>query len=80
MTENHQETGFPPQTPVRSGDRWGKILPMIILVFVTVAVFWPVLGHQFLAWDNSVVVYKNPYLQSASLDNLLHFWRYLYLG
>jgi tetratricopeptide (TPR) repeat protein len=53
---------------------------MIILVFVTVAVFWPVIGHQFLAYDDAVDVYKNPYLQARSLDNLLHFWRYPYEG
>jgi tetratricopeptide (TPR) repeat protein len=53
---------------------------MIILVFVTVAVFRPVIGHQFLAYDDSVDIYKNPYLQARSLDNLLHFWRYPYEG
>ncbi|MBW2427940.1 MAG: hypothetical protein JRF56_03205, partial [Deltaproteobacteria bacterium] len=53
---------------------------MIILVFVTVAVFRPVIGHQFLAYDDSVDVYKNPYLQARSLNNLLHFWRYPYEG
>jgi tetratricopeptide (TPR) repeat protein len=53
---------------------------MIILVFVSVAVFWPVIGHQFLAYDDSVNVYKNPYLQARSLNNLLHFWRYPYEG
>ena len=80
MTESLQETGSPPQTPVQRDDRWVRLLPMIILVFVTVAVFWPVLGHQFLAYDDSVDVYKNPYLQARSLDNLLHFWRYPYEG
>jgi hypothetical protein len=51
---------------------------MILLVVVTLAVFRPVIGHQFLAYDDSVNVYKNPYFQARSLDNLLHFWRYPY--
>ncbi|MBW2431301.1 MAG: tetratricopeptide repeat protein [Deltaproteobacteria bacterium] len=78
MTESHRETTSHLHTPVRSGDRKGRILPMIILVFVTLAVFGPVIGHQFLAYDDSVNVYKNPYFQARSLDNLLHFWRYPY--
>jgi len=80
MTESHRETSSQLHTPVRSGDRRGRILPMIILVFVTLAVFRPVIGHQFLAYDDSVNVYKNPYFQARSLDNLLHFWRYPYEG
>jgi tetratricopeptide (TPR) repeat protein len=51
---------------------------MIILVFVTLAVFRPVISHQFLAYDDSVNIYENPYFQTRSLDNLLHFWRYPY--
>ena len=80
MTESLQETSSSSQTPAHRGDGWGKILPMIILVFITVAVFWPVIDHQFLAYDDSVDVYKNPYLQARSWDNLMHFWRYPYEG
>ncbi|MGD8887670.1 MAG: tetratricopeptide repeat protein [Desulfobacterales bacterium] len=59
---------------------WARLLPMVFIVFATLVVFWPVIGHQFLAWDDSVDVYNNPYLQSASIDNLLRFWRYPYEG
>ena len=38
---------------------------MIILVFVTLVVFRPVIGHQFLAYDDSVNIYENPYFQDA---------------
>jgi tetratricopeptide (TPR) repeat protein len=80
MTESLQKTDLPPHTAVHSDARWVRLFPMIILVFVTVAVFWPVLGYQFLAYDDSIDVYNNPYLQARSLDNLLHFWRYPYEG
>ena len=80
MTENTQEAVSPPQIPSRrEAWRW-KLLPMIILVLITAAVFVPVTGHQFLLYDDSVDIYQNPYLQARSLDNLLRFWRYPYEG
>ena len=78
MTESHRETNSQLHRPVCGGAWRGRILPMIILVFVTLAVFRPVISHQFLAYDDSVNIYENPYFQTRSLDNLLHFWRYPY--
>jgi tetratricopeptide (TPR) repeat protein len=80
MTGNHQETGSPAQTTAPGRGRWQKILPNLFLIIVTLGVFWPVLGHEFLAYDDSVNIYQNPYLQARSLDNLMHFWRYPYEG
>jgi tetratricopeptide (TPR) repeat protein len=80
MPESFRETNTSSPTLVHRGAGWGKIFPLIILIFITVAVFWPVIGHQFLAYDDSVDVYKNPFLQARSLDNLMHFWRYPYEG
>jgi tetratricopeptide (TPR) repeat protein len=57
-----------------------RILLLFGLVFLTLVVFYPVIGHQFLAYDDPVDVYKNPYIRVRSLDNLLHFWRYPYEG
>ena len=78
MTVNQREKTSHLQAPAKGGDIIKKIIPIIILIVVTVAVFWPVIGHQFLAYDDPVNVYKNPYLQKRSLNNLLHFWRYPY--
>ena len=80
MTGNHQKTGSTLQPTNTGRSRWQIILPALILITVTLGVFWPVLGHQFLAYDDSVDVYQNPYLQARSLENLLHFWRYPYEG
>ena len=80
MTESHRETNAQYQTTVRSVDRWSNLLAIVVLILATAVVFWPVIGHQFLAYDDSVDVYKNPYLQARSLDNLMHFWRYPYEG
>ena len=57
---------------------WTRFIPLIFLVLATVVVFWPVTGHQFLKYDDPVDIYKNPYLQQPSFENLLHFWRYPY--
>jgi len=78
MTESRPRANASSQTAACRGARWERILPLIVLVFVTVAVFWPVIGHQFLSWDDSVDVYENPYLKVPSIDNLLYFWRYPY--
>ncbi len=70
----------------QSGDRFEtgrnrtRIILMSGLVFLTLVVFFPIIGHEFLAYDDPVNVYKNPYLQSRSLDNLLHFWTQPYEG
>jgi tetratricopeptide (TPR) repeat protein len=75
MNNSHHEKSFLYPPRVHRSDRWVRLIPIIILVLVPIAVFWPVHGYQFLAWDDSVDVYNNPYLKVPSLDNLLHFWR-----
>jgi tetratricopeptide (TPR) repeat protein len=80
MTESQRDASPQAQTPDRSRTGWSRLLVVLILVTATVAVFWPVLGHEFLAYDDSVNIYENPYLRTRSLDNLKHFWRYPYEG
>ena len=78
MTERYLNTDPYHPPDFHRNARWMRLIPIIILILVPTVVFWPVFDHQFLAWDDSVDVYKNPYLQVPSLDNLLHFWRYPY--
>ena len=82
MTEDFQQMSAADAAPEQpgAGAGWKKILPIITLVIIILAVFGPVIGHQFLAYDDPVDVYKNPYIQARSLDNLMHFWRYPYEG
>ncbi len=49
------------------------ILPLIILL--TIVVFMPVFGHDFLGYDDGINVYDNEYVTSFSAANLLHFWK-----
>ncbi len=45
------------------------------MVLLVAAVFYPVLGHQLLAWDDTTHVRENPYLQAPAF-----FWRSAYQG
>ena len=80
MTEENAEQKPPSGIMPDAHQRRAKILLLLALIVVTLVVFGPVIDHQFLAYDDPVDVYKNPYIQMRSLDNLLHFWRYPYEG
>ena len=64
----------------RDTKSWGRFLPLLTLMLATMAAFGPVIGYQFLSYDDPVAVYKNPYLHQPSFENLFHFWRYPYEG
>ena len=64
----------------RGAKSWNRFIPIMLVVLVTLIVFGPVVGYQFLSYDDPVVVYKNPYLQKPSFDNFIRFWRYPYEG
>jgi tetratricopeptide (TPR) repeat protein len=80
MTERPPDARSQSQKPAQSRDKWSRRLAFMLLVIATLAVFWPVIDHQFLAYDDPVDVYNNPYLQARSLSNLMHIWRYPYEG
>jgi tetratricopeptide (TPR) repeat protein len=48
---------------------------VLLLLVVTLAVFWSVHRHEFVLWDDNKTVYDNPALRSFTLDHLLRFWR-----
>ena len=47
----------------------------LLLVGITLVIFWPVHGHQFVVWDDQVNVYENPYLDPVTPSKVLHFWK-----
>jgi tetratricopeptide (TPR) repeat protein len=53
------------------------LLPLVVLI--TVMVFLPVCGHEFLYYDDSVNITENPSLASLSWANIRHFWQAPYL-
>jgi protein O-mannosyl-transferase len=48
---------------------WGWLLP-VASALVTLAVFWPVLGNQFLDWDDDVTLVNNPEFRGLGWANL----------
>jgi len=54
---------------VSAAPAWRWLLPPIVAL-VTLAVFWPVLGHQFLDWDDDVTLVNNPEFRGLGWANL----------
>ena len=53
--------------PVAPLWRWLSRSPRVL---VTLAVFWPVLGHQFLDWDDDLNFVNNPEFRGLGWTNL----------
>lgn len=47
---------------------------LILLVIITLTVFWPVIGHDFLYLDDDILIYENPHLHPTSFGKILYFW------
>jgi Flp pilus assembly protein TadD len=52
-----------------------RLLISLILIFATLAVFFPVRNYDFVSWDDDFHVYDNPYLNPVTVENTLHFWQ-----
>jgi len=51
----------------------------VLLIVITVAVFWQVHDHEF-GWDDDINVYENPHLNPGLSPDILHFWQKPYKG
>jgi tetratricopeptide (TPR) repeat protein len=56
--------------------RRARLIPPL-LVLVTLATFWPVVGHDFVDWDDDVLVWENPALAQPTPAAIRGFWREL---
>ena len=68
----------PPQSSIdRRIERERFDLPLALLVvFITAAVFSPVLHHQFIeTWDDRGAILNNPDYNPARLASLTHYWK-----
>src|SRR2546423_11968978 len=54
----------------------GKIerAAVMILIIVTILVFLPVFGHDFVTWDDTHNVVRNPDMQSPSWERVKWYW------
>ncbi len=46
----------------------------VLLIVLTVAVFWRVHDHGFV-WDDRIDIYENPHLNSETAPDILVFWQ-----
>ncbi|MDQ3813561.1 MAG: tetratricopeptide repeat protein [Armatimonadota bacterium] len=47
----------------------------LMLILVTAAVFSEVRNQEFVAWDDDINFYENPYLNPVTASHILAFWR-----
>ena len=47
----------------------------LLLIIITFVVYYQVLSHDFLSYDDNIHVYKNPYVKHVSIPNVLQFWK-----
>jgi predicted TPR repeat methyltransferase len=52
----------------------------LLLGVVTLVVFGEVSHHDFVAWDDDIHVYENPFLKQITIENILRFWQHPYQG
>ena len=52
----------------------GRLLRCALLVAVVLAAFYPVLGHEFIEWDDHIAIYTNPDFLPPRLSTLGHYW------
>ena len=50
-------------------------LMAVLLIGLTLAVFWPVCTYEFVLWDDQVNVYENPHFNRITASNVLQFWQ-----
>ncbi len=55
------------------------LLIAILLSLAIICVFWKVPKQEFVAWDDNILVYNNPYLNPVTVSNVAHFWQHPYL-
>ncbi len=66
--------------PQQHASTSGRLLWSVVVVAVTVVVYWPVIGHEFLEWDDNLNITENRYLNPVSWSNVAHFWREPFAG
>jgi tetratricopeptide (TPR) repeat protein len=47
-----------------------------LLLLATTFVYWKVPQQEFVAWDDNILVYNNPYFNPVTAGNVTYFWRH----
>src|SRR5689334_354461 len=51
-----------------------RLTGAVLLMALVLAAFYPVLGHEFLEWDDHLVISLNPDFLPPRLSTLGHYW------
>src|SRR5664279_3326495 len=55
----------------RSKDTLHQFLPLALLAAISLAIFWPALGHDFLInWDDRQYILENDVIRGLTLEHL----------
>jgi hypothetical protein len=46
----------------------------LLVVVITAAIYMPVVGYDFVAWDDDLHVYANPWLHPVTWSHIRTFW------
>jgi tetratricopeptide (TPR) repeat protein len=57
-----------------------RLLAAVLIVLATLAVMGPVLGHEFVNWDDDRNLFRNPRLNPPSAASLRHYWTQSHMG
>ncbi|MBN1673326.1 MAG: tetratricopeptide repeat protein [Kiritimatiellae bacterium] len=61
-------------SPAQRAGRLARLLPPLLVVGLCLLVFWPVLNHEFVSWDDGFHVYENPALNPVTASKARLFW------
>jgi len=65
--------------PLAVGNRYQSLIPAILLVIITLAVFQSTRSYQFLSWDDHVNITQNEHLNRPSGPDFGFYWRQPFL-
>lgn len=68
-----------PENPPRKSWLDNQWLPLVFLIIATFAVFAPVCGSEFVAWDDNLNVSKNPSFNPPTIETVAEYWKGPYL-
>jgi len=69
-----EASSFSPRHLPRSA-KTRQLFSVLLLILATAFVFRDVVNHDFVAWDDSIHVYENPFINPPTLNKTLHFWK-----
>jgi tetratricopeptide (TPR) repeat protein len=57
-----------------------SLLAPLLLLALTLALFWPASRFSFVDWDDNIHIYNNPHLQQSGAPDVAAFWKAPYIG